>query len=170
MINELLDIVDGHDRVIGQKYKTEVYQQQLKNFRVINAFLLNNKKEVWIPRRSPQKMLFPLCLDASVGGHVITGETYTQAFGRELHEELNIKLNEVKYRFIAKLNPYQHNTSAYMHMYLIYTNTDPQYGTDEFISASWITISKLQKKIQCGEKTKSDLPILINVLQNFLLI
>lgn len=39
MVQELLDIVNEHDQIIGQKYRSEIYQQRLTNFRVINAFL-----------------------------------------------------------------------------------------------------------------------------------
>ena len=106
--DELLDIVDRSDQVIGQKYRAEVYAQKISDFRVINAFLINSKKQVWIPRRSPQKKLFPLCLDASVGGHVMAGETYDQAFARELAEELNINICDVSHKFLTKLTPHQH--------------------------------------------------------------
>ena len=39
-VDELLDIVNEHDHVIGQKYRSEIYNQGLSNFRVINAFLI----------------------------------------------------------------------------------------------------------------------------------
>lgn len=110
--DELIDIVDHNDQVITQKYRTEVYAKKISNFRVVNAFLINNKKQVWIPRRSPQKKLFPLCLDASVGGHVSAGETYDQAFARELLEELNINISEISHKLITKLTPHQHGVSA----------------------------------------------------------
>jgi isopentenyldiphosphate isomerase len=103
--DELLDIVDQNDEVIGQKYRAEIYAEKSSNFRVVNAFLINSWKQVWIPRRSPHKKLFPLCLDASVGGHVISGESYDQAFRRELQEELNIEVSHVSYRLLSKLTP-----------------------------------------------------------------
>lgn len=114
--DELLDIVDEHDQVVGQKHRSQVYQEKLPNFRVVNAFLVNDKNEVWIPRRTATKKLFPLCLDTSVGGHVSAGESYDQAFERELHEELNMEIAEITHRFIAKLSPHKHNVSAHMHV------------------------------------------------------
>lgn len=165
MINtdELLDIVDLNDQAIGQKYRSEVYAQNLSNFRVINAFLINDNKKIWIPRRSPHKKLFPLCLDASVGGHVAAGETYEQAFARELQEELNIAVSEVSCRLHAKLTPHEHHVSAFMHFYLIFTNQTPKYNTDDFVEASWYSMHELQKLIHNGEPTKGDLPKLIDV-------
>lgn len=165
---ELLDVVDLSDQVIGQKYRTEIYAEKSAQFRVINAFLINSKKQVWIPRRSQHKKLFPLCLDTSVGGHVAAGESYDQAFVRELKEELNLEAGLVAHKFVAKLTPQQHNVSAYMHLYIIITDDDPAYNTDDFISARWFTLDELQTLIKQGEPTKGDLPTLINLLQEHL--
>lgn len=167
--DELLDIVDSNDTIIGQKYRTELYTENASNFRVINALLINQERKVWIPRRSANKKLFPLCLDASVGGHVMAGETYDQAFMRELKEELNLELDVVKAMLLAKLTPTQHKVSAFMHVYIIETEDEPCYNTDDFISAAWYTIPHLQECIKQGEKTKGDLPILINLLAEQLL-
>ena len=168
MIDELIDIVDEKDLVIGQIYRSEAWQKKLKNFRTINAFLLNDKKEIWIPRRSAHKKLFPLCLDSSVGGHVIAGEDYDQALKRELLEELSIELAQTSYTFLAKLIPTQHNISTYTQVYIIYTNINPQYNKDDFIDSTWISIEKLQEKIKSGVPVKSDLAILVHCLQQYL--
>ncbi len=165
---EILDIVNSQDQVIGQKYRSEVYKEQLSNFRVVNAFLINSQKEVWIPRRSGNKKLFPLCLDTSVGGHVSAGETYEEAFKRELLEELTIDSSQIDYTMIAKLTPHEHNLSAFMHLYSIKTDKSPDYNTDDFISAAWYKISELEKIIQNGEKSKDDLPKLLTILKKFL--
>lgn len=164
VIEELLDIVDHNDHIIGQKYRSEVYAQNLSNFRVINAFLINDNKEIWIPRRSFRKKLFPLCLDASVGGHVAAGETYDQAFARELQEEINLDITQTSHHLLAKLTPQQHGVSAFMHVYLIFTNQTPAYNTDDFVSSAWYPISELQKLVAAGEPMKGDLPKLLDIL------
>ncbi|MGB8468325.1 MAG: hypothetical protein WCE21_04930 [Candidatus Babeliales bacterium] len=70
-MEELHDIVNEYDEIIGQKPRSNIYIEKFTSFRVINAFIINDKKQLWIPRRTQQKKLFPLCLDASVGGHVM---------------------------------------------------------------------------------------------------
>lgn len=161
----MLDIVNLDDQVIGQKYRTEIYAQKSSNFRVINAFLINSSNQVWIPRRSPLKKLFPSCLDASVGGHVMAGETYEAALAREVEEELNMKVTDFAYKLLAKLNPHQHAVSAYMHVYIILTDDEPSYNTNDFIAAQWYNMHELQEIIKSGEPTKGDLPALINLLR-----
>jgi len=168
MNDELLDLVNELDQVIGQEYKTTVYQKKLNNFRVINAFVINNRNEIWVPQRSPSKKLFPLCLDASVGGHVMAGETYDQAFARETMEELAIDIQQVQHSLLGKLTPQTNPVSAFMHLYLIHTNVAPDYNKNDFVDARWYSISGLLDAINNGAKTKGDLPELIQALKKTL--
>lgn len=162
--DELLDIVNEHDQVVGTIYRSDAYVTGIAQCRVINAFIMNDDGLVWIPRRSAGKKLFPLHLDASVGGHVQAGETYLQAFERELREELNLDLSDVSYASVAYLNPHQHNVSAHMQVYVIKYNQTPPYNTDDFVSSLWLSIAELQQAIRQGEPIKGDLSVLIDFL------
>ena len=164
MNDELLDIVNKNDKVIGQKLRSEIYSKKLSNFRVVNAFLMNKDGKLWIPRRTKNKRVFPLCLDASMGGHVSAGETYKQAFARELMEELRIDINVKSYEHIGNLNPNEHNTSAYMKVYLIRTDNIPNYNTNDFIESFWLYPKELLDLIGSGDKSKDDLPIIVKNL------
>ena len=78
--DEILDLVDRDDRVIGQVRRSET--DDICNVRVINVFLRDSQRRLWIPRRTAQKRAFPQCLDMSVGGYVSSGESYDEAFRR----------------------------------------------------------------------------------------
>jgi isopentenyldiphosphate isomerase len=162
--DELLDVVNEHDEVVGQEYRSKIYTTGTPNFRVINAFVMNDDNHIWIPRRSAHKKLYPLCLDASVGGHVQAGETYQQAFEREMEEELNIKAKDVVHSLITYLHPRRDNVSAHMNVYRIAYNKTPDYNTDDFVDSFWMSIPELQHHIMQGDRTKGDLPALIAIL------
>ena len=164
MSDELLDIVDEHDRVIGQMMRSEVYRNKMSNFRAVNAFLINDKGELWIPRRVASKKLFPLALDASVAGHVGAGETYEQAFERELMEETGLDLNAMNWKYIGPMTPHEHGTSAFIRLYVIYTNETPIYNTQDFCESFWIHPQELLERLAEGEKHKSDLPLMVKWL------
>lgn len=163
MFEELLDLVDADDNVIGVKSRDEIYAEHLKNFRVINVFLVNSKGEIWIPRRTATKKLYPLCLDMSVGGHVQSGESYDEAFHRETFEELNINTAEISVRLLGHLTPALHDVSAFMNVYEIQTDETPKYNPDDVMEGVWISPDELQQRIAAGEKVKSDLPKLLKI-------
>jgi isopentenyl-diphosphate delta-isomerase len=68
--DEWLDLVDENDVVIGKKLRSEVHAEKLHNYRAINVFIRNAKGELWIPRRTAHKQLYPLGLDFSCAGQL----------------------------------------------------------------------------------------------------
>jgi len=126
--DEYLDLVDENDNVIGKKKRSEVYAEHLSNFRVVNAFVVNSKGEIWIPRRTANKRIFPLCLDISMGGHVESGESYENMLKRETQEELNIDIDKIPYRLLDHLTPQKDNVSAHMNVYEIKMDETPDYN------------------------------------------
>jgi len=165
MFEEILDLVSQEDIVIGQLPRSEVYNQQLSNFRAVNAFIINDQGKIWIPRRTKNKRIFPLCLDTSMGGHVETGESYQDAFERELLEELNLHAKDLNYKIIGKLNPHDHDTAAFMQVYLIYLNSVDNYNPEDFCEYFWLTPQECIDKLNSGDVGKSDLP---KILKYFL--
>ncbi|MBP9855715.1 MAG: NUDIX hydrolase [Candidatus Pacebacteria bacterium] len=164
-MDEYLDLVDAQDQVIGKKLRSEIQAENLHNFRVINAFIVNSKGELWIPRRTATKRIFPLAFDMSVGGHVESGESYDDTFKRETMEELNINVDQVKYRLLGKLTP-EDGVSSYMQVYEISLDEAPNYNPDDFVEYFWLTPAEVLKRIEEGEKTKTDLPTLIKKFYN----
>ena len=85
--DEVLDIVDHEDRVIGQTTRRDLHLRRL-NHRAVHLFLFNADNQLFIQKRSQTKDSFPGCYDSSASGHVDRGETYNTCAVRELHEEL----------------------------------------------------------------------------------
>lgn len=159
--DEILDIVSFDDKVIGQEKRSVVHAKELSSYRAVNGFIRNTKKQLWIPRRHPKKELFPLHLDASVCGHVRSGETYVEAFIRETREELNMDLQPGSFSPIARLTPHDHGTSGFMWVYIIKSDIAPNYNKSDFVESFWLSPEDFFCKISRGDKARSDLfPIL----------
>ena len=84
---EYLDVVDAHDRVLGRDTRANIHRNHLMH-RGVHVLVVNSLGEILVQLRSPHLDTHPGYLDASAGGHVQSGETYRQAAGRELLEEL----------------------------------------------------------------------------------
>lgn len=89
--DEIFDIVDDQDRVIGQATRTDVHANALKH-RAVHVLLLNKRGELLVQERAPTKDTFPGCYDSSASGHLASGEDYDACAVRELHEELGLDL------------------------------------------------------------------------------
>lgn len=158
---EMLDLVNERDEVIGSMGRNEVYAKGLTNFRVINVFLKNNEGKLFIPRRQLTKRLFPGALDVSCGGHVSSGETYLEACTKELGEELNIDPTKVPYRILGTMNPHNDGVSAFMTVYEIETSETPSYNNEDFSEHYWLSPREIMGRIAEGDTTKGDLPKLL---------
>ncbi|ARQ72545.1 NUDIX hydrolase [Streptomyces marincola] len=87
--DELLDIVDEHDRVVGQARRGEVYARGLRH-RCAFVLARNTAGEIFVHRRTDWKLTFPSLYDMFVGGVVGAGESYDEAALREAEEELGV--------------------------------------------------------------------------------
>jgi isopentenyldiphosphate isomerase len=91
MPDEIVSLVDVNDRVIGQAPRARVRNEGLIH-RVTYIFVFNSKGQLLLQKRTPLKDLFPGSYDAAAGGVLLAGETYERSAGRELHEELGIRV------------------------------------------------------------------------------
>ena len=86
---ELLDVVDKNDQVIGVKKRGEIHAQGLMH-RSVHILVFNSNAELFIQKRSMSKDNEPGLWDSSAAGHVDSGEDYHCCAIRELGEELGI--------------------------------------------------------------------------------
>ncbi|MER8072326.1 NUDIX domain-containing protein [Streptomyces sp. NPDC094034] len=87
--DEILDIVDEDDRVVGQAPRGEVYARGLRH-RAVFVLARDAEDRVFVHRRTPVKLVFPSLYDMFVGGVVGAGESYDAAALREAEEELGV--------------------------------------------------------------------------------
>ncbi|WP_189077876.1 NUDIX hydrolase [Mangrovihabitans endophyticus] len=87
--DEILDIVDEQDRVIGQAPRAEAYARRLRH-RAAFVLARDPAGRIFVHRRTADKLVFPSLYDMFVGGVVGAGETYDAAALREAEEELGV--------------------------------------------------------------------------------
>jgi isopentenyl-diphosphate Delta-isomerase len=89
---ELLDVVDGEDTLVGTAERGEIHRRRLFH-RAVHIFVVDDRGRLYLQRRSWSKDQYPGLWDSSASGHVDSGESYSQAARRELQEELGIDLS-----------------------------------------------------------------------------
>ncbi|KKP35475.1 MAG: NUDIX hydrolase [candidate division TM6 bacterium GW2011_GWF2_32_72] len=186
---EILDLVDENDQVIGSAPRSEIYkwamdlsQAETKDvgidshsqmyfrksifaqIRGVWLFLVNSKGELWIFRRSASKKICPLYLEGSAVGHVSSGESYEEAVIRETQEELNLDLRGLDFRFRAHLSPFKDGSLSFLKIYELKTDKAPDFSPDEFQEGYWLKPEKVLEMIESGDKCKFGLPLIIKKL------
>ncbi|CAM5566036.1 putative Nudix hydrolase [Streptomyces spiroverticillatus] len=86
---EILDVVDEHDDVVGQAPRGEVYARGLRH-RCTFIRVRDAEGRIFVHRRTPTKLVYPSLYDMFVGGVVGAGESYDAAALREAQEELGV--------------------------------------------------------------------------------
>ncbi|MFI2188397.1 NUDIX domain-containing protein [Streptomyces sioyaensis] len=88
--DEILDVVDENDQVVGQAPRGAAYARRMRT-RASFILVRDAEDRIFVHRRTPQKLVFPAHYDMFVGGVVGTGESYDEAALREAEEELGVQ-------------------------------------------------------------------------------
>lgn len=93
MTYELVDIVDGDDKVIGQIERTPAWDKGGRtSYRCINIIIRRSNGNFVLAKRKLTKGYCPGRFGFGAGGVVSSGQTYDEAAARELQEELGIDI------------------------------------------------------------------------------
>jgi 16S rRNA (adenine1518-N6/adenine1519-N6)-dimethyltransferase len=143
MPEELFDVVDEQDRVIGQAPRSVVHERKLLH-RAVHIFVFNSRGELLLQKRSALKDEYPLCFTSSASGHLSAGEYYDSAAPRELAEELGLA---GPLEWLAKF-PAGPETS-YEHTVLYQTTSDqtPRVDPQEIDAAAFHSLNEISRMI-----------------------
>lgn len=89
MPEEIFDVVNERDEVIGRKPRSEVHRLGLLH-RAVHVLVFNSRGEIFLQKRSMKKDRHPGTWDSSASGHVDSGEDYDATAIRELREEIGL--------------------------------------------------------------------------------
>jgi isopentenyldiphosphate isomerase len=92
MNDEIFDIVNERDEVIGRLPRFQVHRDALKH-RAVHVLVFNSRGEIFLQKRSRKKDTFPGAWDSSASGHLDSGEDYDACAVRELREELGLAID-----------------------------------------------------------------------------
>jgi len=89
MSEEIFDVVNDRNEVIGQETRSVVHARGLKH-RAVHVLVFRKNGDLFIQKRSMAKDADPGRWDTSAAGHLDAGEGYMEAARREVKEELGV--------------------------------------------------------------------------------
>ena len=91
MSEEIFDVVDERDEVVGEAPRSEVHRRGLKH-RAVHLLVFDRDGRIFLQKRSMKKDCFPGAWDSSASGHLDRGEGYDAGVKREVWEEIGVRL------------------------------------------------------------------------------
>lgn len=92
MSEEIFDVVNEQDVVVGQAPRREVHARGLRH-RAVHVLVFNARGQVFLQKRSMLKDTAKGKWDSSSSGHVDSGENYDSCAVREVREEIGLHLD-----------------------------------------------------------------------------
>jgi isopentenyldiphosphate isomerase len=99
MSEEIFDIVNERDEVVGQSPRSEVHARGLLH-RAVHVLVFNARGQLFLQKRSMTKDTAKGKWDSSSSGHVDSGEDYDTCAVREVWEEIGLKLAQPPERIL----------------------------------------------------------------------
>lgn len=142
--DDILDIVDENDIVIGQKRRADIHAEKLLH-RAVHILVFNTSGELLVHRRSANKDEYPLYWTTSASGHLDAGEEYSTAAGRELQEELGIVAQP---EFLHKFPASPQTANEHSAIYRVITDDEPVFDPEEIAEGKYIPLDELVQDLE----------------------
>jgi 16S rRNA (adenine1518-N6/adenine1519-N6)-dimethyltransferase len=143
MPEELFDVVDAEDRVVGQAPRSEVHARRLLH-RAVHVFVFDPGGRLLLQRRSANKDEFPLCYTSSASGHVSAGDSYDDTAPRELQEELGFCAPLER---LAKFSAAPEMACEHTVLYRTTTALPPHPDPGEIAGVEWLTLAEIDERL-----------------------
>jgi isopentenyl-diphosphate Delta-isomerase len=151
MPEEMFDVIDDDNHVIGQERRSVVHQTGLQH-RGVHMFLFTSDGKLLVQQRSKDRKNSPSSLDCSVSEHVRAGEEYLAGAMRGLKEELGLEALELRpiITFRMKYGPNDNEISR-----VYQGHVDPalvQFDPVELEYVEYYSLQELAELLDGGKK------------------
>jgi isopentenyl-diphosphate delta-isomerase type 1 len=142
-LDELFDVVDEQDQVIGQLARREVHRRKLRH-RAVHLLVTNRAGRIFLHQRSLEKDLFPGVWDSSAAGHVAAGEDYDETAVRELAEEIGCRPERPPHR-LFKIEAREETGQEFVWVYRVEAEGPFTLQVEEVARGDWFTIAEIDR-------------------------
>ena len=143
MSEEIFDIVNERDEVIGQLPRSVVHRDGRRH-RAVHIFVFNARGEVFLQKRSMSKDTHPGEWDSSASGHVDSGEDYDACAVREVWEEIGLKLPAPPRR-LFKINACEETGEEFVWVYGCRSEGPFTLHPEEIETGGWFSPAQVER-------------------------
>ena len=143
--DEIFDVVDSEDMVIGKASRHQVHNNDLMH-RSVHILVFNSTGNLFLQKRAMIKDESPGLWDSSATGHVESGEDYISCAKRELKEELSlsgVQLDEVLSIPAQSMTLWEH-----VRVYKCVTDSNICINKNEISEGKYMMLSEVRALMQ----------------------
>lgn len=145
MSDEIFDVVNDRDEVVGQSPRREVHRLGLLH-RAVHVIIYNSRGQVFLQKRSMKKDRQPGLWDSSASGHVDSGEDYDACSVRELREEIGLRL-EAGPRRLFKIAACPETDQEFVWVYRGEADGPFELNRDEIERGAWFEPDEITNRV-----------------------
>jgi isopentenyldiphosphate isomerase len=145
MSEEIFDIVNDRDEVVGQNTRREVHRLGLKH-RAVHVLVFNSRGEVFLQKRSMKKDTAKGKWDSSSSGHVDSGEDYDTCAVRELREEIGLRVGQTPAR-LFKIDARPETGWEFCWVYRCTSEGPFELNPDEIERGGWFAPEDVTRRV-----------------------
>jgi isopentenyldiphosphate isomerase len=143
MNEEIFDVVNERDEVIGRAPRREVHARGLLH-RSVHVLVFNARGEVFLQKRSMKKDRQPGVWDSSASGHLDAGEDYDACAVRELREEIGLSLASAPER-LFKLDACEATDAEFVWVYRCESEGPFALHPEEIDEGGWFAAAEVTR-------------------------
>ncbi len=160
-MDEDYDILDENGNKTGQIKPYSLVHRDGDWHKAVHVWVVNDKNEILLQKRSPYVDNYPNMWDISSAGHITVGEDSVTGAIRELNEELGIDIQPEQLALIGTrkkpANPMSlYKNAEFNDVYLLRLSidlNDIQIQEEEVTHVKFVSINEFQHMIQTKDKT-----------------
>ncbi len=140
--DEVFDVVDAGDRVVGQATRGEVHARGLLH-RAVHIFVMDAAGRFFLQRRSLAKDRAAGLWAGACSGHLDSGEDYRAAAVRELAEEIGVEAGAAELFELGRLDACPETENEFVRIYALRRDGPLEWNPSEIMDGEWVTLECL---------------------------
>jgi len=153
---EYFDVLDENGQPTGRTKSRQAVHRDGDWHRAVNIWVVNDRQEVLLQKRSNNKDSWPGYWDISAGGHIVAGEDSLTAAVQELYEELGLVVRPGELDYLGSWKSSTRPAPNFINnsfndLYLLKTEKrieDLVLQAEEVSEAKFVPIAELQELIK----------------------
>ena len=146
--DEIFDVVNESDEVIGTATRGEVHARKLWH-RAVHVMVVGKDGRIFLQKRSLRKDTAPGRWDSACSGHVDSGEDYVSAAVRELNEEIGLVIaGPEALTPLFRLSPCEDTGWEFLWIFQLRSDGPFVLNPAEIDEGRWISVEELSQGLK----------------------